>query len=52
MDSNLQEIISSEQKSYLMPAEWTPHSRTWMAFATDDDESASRAWSNVANAIV
>ena len=47
--------------SYLMPAEWEPHERTWMAwpsggYATGDSpeeaQNAYRAWANVANAIV
>lgn len=42
-----------------MPAEWTPHARTWMAWpvsdyvlvGTDGEEGAYRAWAGVANAI-
>lgn len=47
--------------SFVMPAEWERHERTWMAWPTTgymslDDEAAMQqaftAWSNVANAIV
>ena len=44
--------------TWVMPAEWQPHERTWMAWPTADytlepaAEEAYRAWSNVANAIV
>jgi agmatine deiminase len=44
--------------TWVMPAEWQPHERTWMAWPTasytlePSAEEAYRAWSNVANAIV
>jgi agmatine deiminase len=44
--------------TWVMPAEWQPHERTWMAWPTANytlepaAEEAYRAWSNVANAIV
>ncbi len=44
--------------TWVMPAEWQPHERTWMAWPTadytlePDSSKAFRAWSNVANAIV
>ena len=44
--------------TWIMPAEWQPHERTWMAWPTatytlePDATEAYRAWSNVANAIV
>ena len=43
---------------FAMPAEWTPHERTWMAWPTEgytlgeDPTEAYRAWSQVANTIV
>jgi agmatine deiminase len=43
---------------FAMPAEWSPHERTWMAWPTegytlgDDPTDAYRAWSQVANTIV
>ncbi|MFC5909771.1 agmatine deiminase family protein [Streptacidiphilus monticola] len=44
---------------FSMPAEWTPHERTWMAFPTSNDtfvgdelHLARQAWANVANTIV
>jgi agmatine deiminase len=43
---------------FAMPAEWTPHERTWMAWPTEgytlgeDPTDAYRAWSEVANTIV
>ena len=42
---------------FAMPAEWTPHERTWMAWPTEgytlgeDPTDAYRAWSEVANTI-
>ncbi|GAA3211099.1 agmatine deiminase family protein [Actinocorallia longicatena] len=39
---------------YFMPAEWRPHSRTWMSFPVIgfmDVEESCRAWSAVANTI-
>ena len=42
---------------FAMPAEWTPHERTWMAWPTEgytlgeDPTDAYRAWSQVANTI-
>lgn len=47
--------------NYVMPAEWTEHERTWMAWPPDNTalgesieqaQDAYRAWSAVANAIV
>lgn len=46
--------------TYLMPAEWEEHERTWMAWpvatysanADSDIETAYQAWADVANAIV
>jgi agmatine deiminase len=43
---------------FAMPAEWHPHTRTWMSWPVadymteDDPDRAFRAWSNVANTIV
>ena len=44
--------------TWVMPAEWQPHERTWMAWPTaaytlePNASEAYEAWSNVANAIV
>ena len=44
--------------TWVMPAEWQPHERTWMAWPTadytlePDATEAHTAWANVANAIV
>ena len=44
--------------TWVMPAEWAPHERTWMAWPSADytlepeETEAYEAWSNVANAIV
>jgi agmatine deiminase len=49
---------SPAELGFAMPAEWTPHERTWMAWPTEgytlgeDPTEAYRAWSQVANTIV
>ena len=49
------------QKPFVMPAEWQPHARTWMAWpssgytlgSTDGEiHEARRTWASVANAVV
>ncbi len=51
--------VTMRERSWHMPAEWTPHERTWMAWPVseyvlvgrDGAEGAYRAWAGVANAI-
>jgi agmatine deiminase len=51
------DTATAAERGFSMPAEWTPHERTWMAWPTegytigDQPEEAYRAWSEVANTI-
>ncbi|GAB3663467.1 agmatine deiminase family protein [Actinocorallia lasiicapitis] len=48
-------MSSPAADGFFMPAEWQPHTRTWMSFPVIDFmdlEESCRAWSSVANTIV
>jgi agmatine deiminase len=54
-------ITSDVGAGWRMPAEWAPHTRTWMAWPTtgytlgesaEEEDEARRCWASVANAIV